>query len=241
MPMVLLMSVQTRSFLISVTHVPINALNCRLMPVRFIIYLLIILAGFVIGIVNYKKLTIPFRYLVFFLLLTFISEVSSRLIAIRLHTSAPVYHWYVLLLVVFFSLIFYHFIVNRFIRLVIVVSAVAFCGLSILNTLLYQHLSTFPSLSIVVADILIVIYSLLFFKHTVDEKIIFNRNIIFAFNISVLLYFTIQVFNWGFFNYFLKHRMKTMSDVGYVANVLFYSALAVIILQAHEKKEINAV
>lgn len=212
------------------------------MTFRFFIYLLLILIGIVAGAVNFKKLTAPFKVLVGFLLVTFTCEVLSRFFAIKIHNSSPVYHFYILLLVFLFSLIYFLQIQQKTIRIFIIITCITFLILSTLNTVFIQNIYIFPSLSIIVASMIIILYSLTFFKYLLDKKMIFNRQSVMWLNTSVLIYFTIQLFNWGFYSYLIRKNLNSriISDVAYLTNIFFYTSLAILLFAYSKNKEDNA-
>ena len=177
-----------------------------------------------------------------FLLVTFISESISRIIALKVHNSSPVYHFYVLLLVSFFSIIYFLLIPQKGVRVFILVSCFTFLILSSLNSIFLQNLQVFPSLSILIGSVIIILFSLSLFKYLVDKKMIFNKHNIIWFNTSVLIYFTIQIFSWGVYSYLIRKNLnsKTISDVAFFTNILFYSSIALLFITYQKNKEVNA-
>lgn len=214
------------------------------MTVRFIIYLSIIFSGVLIGAVRYKKLTAPFKMVVLFLFITFISELSSRIMAVKIHNSSPVYHFYVLLLVGLISIIYLLLMPEKRIRFFIIACCLFFLMLSSINSIFFQTILLFPSFSIVFASIVIIVYSLVLFKYTLDRKLVFGRQMIIWLNVSILIYFTIQLFNWAFYNYLIRRNLNSriISDVGYIANILFYSSMFLMLALGQSKtKERDAI
>ena len=207
------------------------------MTFRFGLYLAIILIGVIIGTIRFKNLIVPIQYLIIFLAATFLSESMSRYLAIKIHNSSPSYHFYVMFLMAIFSMIYFHLIIQKSIRIFIVVCCIIFLVFSFFNSLFIQTLLAFPSFSIVTADIIILIFCLLFYKHIIDKKMIFDR-ILISLNSIVLIYFTIQLFNWGFYDYLVRKNLnsKILSDIGYVTNLIFYLSVAVIIWKIPQKR-----
>ena len=61
---------------------------------RFYIYLSLILISFIVGLIKFKSLNKQFKIVACFLGYTFLSEVFSRILALKIHNSNPVYHFY---------------------------------------------------------------------------------------------------------------------------------------------------
>lgn len=92
-----------------------------------------------------------------------------------------------------------------------------------------------------VGNVIIVLFALMLFKYLLDNKIVFHRQTIMWLNACILLYFTIQLFSWGVYSYLIRKNLnsKIISDVGYFANVLFYSSLIFLLVRNLRTKERN--
>lgn len=212
------------------------------MHLRFFFYLLILLLSVIASAVSFKKLTAPFKIFGAFLFVTFISEVFSKVLAFKIHNNSPVYHFYVLLLVLFLSIFYFLQIPQKAVRTFIVITCFSFLILSSLNSIFLQPLYSFPSLSIMVASVIIILYSLTLFIYLLDKKMVFNRQSIMWLNTSILIYFTIQLFNWGFYSYLIRNNLnsKIINDVAYFTNILFYSSIALLLFTYSKNKNVNA-
>ncbi|MFT3825856.1 MAG: hypothetical protein QM731_18195 [Chitinophagaceae bacterium] len=200
-----------------------------MIAVQFIIYLVILLADCITGAVNYKALTAPFKALLVLLIITLVSESTSLYLAYTIKLSFPVYHVYVLLSFILYSIIFYLlFISNRVLRTIVVSTGIVFTLFSVSNSLFIQRLNSFPSYSILISSILLVLYALLFFGflsgRDEDKK---NWNSLIILNSAILLFFSVQIFNWGIYNYMLKKHIsaQSISRFGYIISLIYYIAL----------------
>src|SRR5688572_4639924 len=72
---------------------------------RFGIYLSIIAIGVIIALVRFRKLNKAQQYLGWLLLSTLISEIISRVLAVKIRNSSPVYHFYSPIELLFLALI----------------------------------------------------------------------------------------------------------------------------------------
>ncbi len=204
------------------------------MLLKFVIYIVLIFITVVIGVVKFKTLPPPFKALVFLLFITCVSESTSLFFAYNKKMSFPVYHFYVLISFWLYSYIFQLLFKNKKIKIIMIFITLPFTAFSIINSLIIQKLTTFPSYSILISSIIIVIYTLLFLKKDFDknDEAIGSKSEYLLFNFSVLFFFTIQVFNWGIYNYLLKTKTNTavFANFGYFSSLLFYIMLGICLL-----------
>jgi hypothetical protein len=203
---------------------------------RYSIYLSLILAGIIIGLARSKKLSPPFMILLLFLATTLASEIGSRIFAYTIRNSSPVYHFYVLLSASILSLLY--FTVLKDYRKLVFLLYFLFVSFSVINSVFFQDLMKLPSNAIIASDILYIIYCLLLYKYLLDQRSTVYRSII-SLNTIIMIYFSLQLFTWGFYNYLLKNHLnsKLISDIGYWINLAFYGSLAVLLIVVSPKQE----
>jgi hypothetical protein len=178
--------------------------------INLCVYFAILLSASIFGVVNFKKLTTPFKILTLFLLYTLISEVVARIFAIKFRNSDPVYHVFVLANYYFYAAIFFYLLKRSVIRRLVLWSAVPFTCFWLINIIFFQHPRDFPSYSLMVSCILYVIYSLILFLQMLEtptEVAIFKQNI-FWFNISALFYSVVIVAFFSISGYMVKHNIN---------------------------------
>jgi len=193
------------------------------------IYFSILLSASIMGMVNLKKLTIPFKILAFFLLYTLISELVARVFAVKFRNSSPVYHAFVLANYYFYSAIFYHLFNGQIIRKFIFWSVIPFTCFWIINIIFFQNLLNFPTHSLMVSSILYVIYSLALFLQMLEtptEVAVFKQNI-FWFNICALFYSVIIMASFSIAGYMNTHHIsnRPVSRIDDIITDLNYAVL----------------
>lgn len=206
---------------------------------RFLFYLLIITSGVVIGIVNFKKITMPFKIIIFFLLATLLSEIVSRILSYLINNSSPTYHFYVLISATVISFMYFKLIKNN--RTLIFILYVLFCFFSITNSLFIQKLTTFPTNSIVTSCILFIFYGLLFYKQIIDNGEVSLKQSIILLNVVFLVYFSSQLFNWGLYNY-LSNKILNPNIIytfSYILNLFFYISIVFLLVLEYKNHTKN--
>jgi len=113
-------------------------------------------------------------------------------------------------------------------------TAILFTIISTVNSLTYQPLNNFPSINLILNNILLVVFSLFYFKHLIDLNPFedLKKNSTFLFNTAVLVYFTIQIFIWGIMNYLMQTHQNNESLIifGVIVSILYYATIAIVTL-----------
>lgn len=194
------------------------------MSTRFIVYLVVLFTVFVIGFINFKKLSSPYRLLTIFILITFVSESVTRVFIKEYRNSCPPYHIYQVLQ--YFSITTFYLAHLKTSKTIISWSWVAFIIFSMINSSLFQEVWTVPTNAMLFANIVYVLCSLLLFKNmlqnTGEQPLL--RQGLFWYNTSTLILFTFNFFCWSFYNVLLKLQNSSfaLTDIIYVLNMQYY-------------------
>ena len=201
------------------------------MSTRFLIYLIVLLITWIMGLYNFKKLSSPYRVLTIFILVTFISELTTRIFIKEYRNSCPPYHIYQPLQYFFITTFYFHYLKKS--RAIICWSWVAFIIFSMINTSLMQDVWMVPTNAMLPSNIIYVLCSLLLFKnmlqHTEEKQLL--RQGLFWYNTSTLILYTFNFFCWSFFNFLLRTKNSTLalSDITYVLNMQYYLTTGIVI------------
>jgi hypothetical protein len=199
------------------------------MKILVAIYFGAILIDILIGVVRLKHLTTPFIVLSLLLFITFLSEsIATYLPYIHL-SNVVVYHFYVIIAFWLYSLIYFYLLKKSRVRGIILLVSILFSAFAIFNSLNYQKLNSFPSINIILFNVLLVIYSIYFLKHMIEIDP-FNslfKNSFFWFNTGVLTYFTLEIFIWGVMDYLIKNdkNIQMLLTFGVCISICFYGIL----------------
>lgn len=136
--------------------------------INFIIHVAILLGVALYGIVSLKKLTIPFKWLTTLMIITAVSEISSRFLIFSIHNSNPIYHFYMPLEYTCYFLI-YTSLKNKITERIFTRASFVLIILFIfLNSILLQTIFRFPSYGISLTHLHIFILCLLYFRELVN-------------------------------------------------------------------------
>lgn len=195
------------------------------------LYLSVLLLAAVAGIVRLRRLSMPIRIVAILLVVTLISEVLSTWLPYRQIGNAIVYHFYLIVSFWLYSLTYFFLFQRARQRFIILVVPVLYTLFALIDSLYYQGLHEFPSTNIVVYNVLLFTYSILYMKTLVDLNPFepSHKNPNFLFNIAVLSYFTLQLFVWGIMNYLLKIRKNIDPLVLFsiFTSILYYGTLGI--------------
>jgi hypothetical protein len=197
-------------------------------PYRFWIYIIFVSVSLVGGAVRYKKLSPPFRILVYVLALTLISEFSAHYAAIWFHNNIIVYHIFTPIQFSLFCLLYNQLLESKSNKQYTIWAMVVFIVFSLINSFLIQTTKTFPTYSLLLESILIVSFAYLVFyellKNPRFEYLL--RSSVFWFNSAVIIFFTTSFIFWGLFNYLIKYNrplLITLSLFLWLLNLLIYT------------------
>ncbi len=201
-----------------------------------IIYLATILVVTLTGVVKFSSLTTPVKFITILAFASFISESLSFYIAYIHGNNEPVFHFYVILSFWIYAIIYFHMLKQIRLRLIFLIISLFFTIFCAFDSLFYQKLSSFPSINIILSNVILVGFSLFYFKYLIDVNPFepLKKNSLFWFNISVLAYFSIQIFIWGILNYLMRNQnkkdMTILLSFAIYVSICYYIALGFAIL-----------
>jgi hypothetical protein len=204
------------------------------MTLRFSLYLSVILIAFIIGAVRYRRLTAPFKYLTVLVGFSFLSEVTSRILAHTIKSSMPVYHIICIIHFILFSIIYHYLLKSGAVNKIIVFMIFFFTAFAIFNTIQLQSFESFPSNSILISQAIYIIYALALFLQMLAVPIFvpLSKQSVFWLNISVLVFSSTIFFNLGLINYFHRHDINTklLDTIIYIVSLSFYGFFGIALL-----------
>jgi hypothetical protein len=212
--------------------------NKVMMTFLMYVYLSVLLIVTLIGAVRLPRLTTAIRILTAVIFITLVSESLSTYLPYRHVSNTIIYHFYVIVSFWLYSLTYFFLFIQARQRLIILVVLILYTLFALVDSLFYQKLQEFPSLNIIVYNVLLFVYSILYMKNLIDLNPFepSYKNPTFLFNIAVLSYFTIQIFIWGILNYLLKtgKDIDPLVLFSMCTGILFYGTLGIAILQGRK-------
>jgi hypothetical protein len=193
------------------------------------VYFFVLLIVTLFGVVNFKKLTTPFKLLTSLIGVTIVSE-AGILICSRLFQSAlPVYHIVAFYEYIFYSLIYYHLFKSHLIKSIILSTTFIIPAFAIVNSFFLQpYMRVFPSNLLLISNILCAIFAMLLFREMLFSPVqtkLFKRSA-FWYNTAVLFFSVAMFFVFGVINYILKYQFhsRNIANFSHIINLLFYIA-----------------
>jgi hypothetical protein len=207
-----------------------------MITLRFGIYLSILLTGAIAGFIHYRKLEPEFKIITILLLITLISESITRVLAVTIRNTSPVYHFYSPIEYIGWALAFYYLAISFTLKRLILFSIVVFVILSVLNSLFLQTWLMLNSNADLMKTLLTSTFSFFVLleqiKQSAKSRKLLNAHIIL---ILAVLWFNLQsFFFFAFHNYFLSKKVKMlyMYDIHYVSNIIYYILIVVAIVKS---------
>jgi hypothetical protein len=199
------------------------------------IILILSFATAVVGVVCYKRLTMPFKILSAYLIYSFLDNVVNQYVNAVYKNNVPVLHFETIANYIFFSLIYYYLLKNKYIKKAILVSIVLVTLFFFINALWLQpYYKVFPSNAMLINEITFVIFSLLLFKQMLlyPLQIKITKQGVFWFNTAVLFFSTTMFFNFAFINYYFLHNTQSpvLSYFWHFLDISFNILLGIAIL-----------
>jgi hypothetical protein len=186
------------------------------------------------GAIFYRKLSISHRFLYFFVITGFITELLTQYLRYftPLQNNMPLGHIYISLSFIFIAIFYLHELkgyINKKAVTGIIVSYVIF---SIVNLIFFQSYFDYPSTTGAISALILVVFSILLFSKIMKEgriKILSQSSVIWI-NTAVLIFYAGSFFFFTLFNLILKYSTHFIYISLYLFKalyVLFYLALTI--------------
>jgi len=195
------------------------------MSSRAAIYCVLLFLVSLVGIIRYRRLSLPFKILTWSVIMTFLTFLLDRYFVKKFHTNAPMEHVQDLEEYVFYAVIYYYLFKNVTIKKVTILSLVIVVVFFPINAIFFQpFLTTFPTNIDILAQTFYAIFSLLLFKEMLDYSVKMNivNQAVFWFNTAMLFYATTAFFLLGLTNYFSGSTFKENQFIFYIWWVIIY-------------------
>ena len=197
-----------------------------------------------IGVVRFRKLTMPFKLLAVYLLYAFFLDLLNIYITEKYKTNAFLIQIQTITNYILYSLIYYYLFKNESIKKLILILIIAVTVFFCINALwLEPFLSAFPSNVNIATQIIYVILSLLLFKQMLlyPNQINIIRQSIFWYNSAILFFATTMFLNLGLMNYYSVHHYKYSIIIyfWYTINIISNFLLGIAVLT--DRKNISSI
>ncbi len=176
------------------------------------------------------------------MILTFINETISIILAYQIHNNAPAYHIYQPIQYFLISLVFYKLLgENKFYKLYFYISLILFISFWIINLCFLQTLYTFPSNSFLLCAVFLLPQILLLFVRMLNrpENTPLKLQPIFWFSTGNLVFQSTTFLIWGFQNILFENgsRMPIFISISLLAINFFYYGFLLMTLYAEKESQ----
>ncbi|MBV8389748.1 MAG: hypothetical protein JO080_08115 [Mucilaginibacter sp.] len=199
----------------------------------------------ILGMVRFKKLTMPFKILIVWLAIDFLLDASNSWIISKYKNNARLSNVLCIGEYIFYVVIYYYLFRSKIIRRFILVSIGLFLVFFFINALFLQPFtSVFPTNAIMTAEILYVLLAILLFKQMLQYPLQVNimKQSVFWFNTAILFFSTTMFLNLSLMNYYRKYHPENISLIvifWYSIDIIFNILLGIGILN-NKKEELTA-
>ncbi|MFW6371758.1 MAG: hypothetical protein ACOC10_11210 [Bacteroidota bacterium] len=198
----------------------------------------------IVGAVFYRKLNISHRYLYFFILIGFFTELITKYLRYftEVKNNMPVGHMYISLSFIFIAIFYLHELKGYLNQKVIAFIIILFGLFSILNILFLQSYYDYPSVAGATSALILVLFSILLFSKIMNEGKIkhLSQSSLIWINTAVLIYYSGNFFFYILFNLILNHSIEFINktlNFFKILYVIFYFLLAMGLWKAGTRKQ----
>lgn len=211
------------------------------MTLRFIIYLLLILAGIITGLYYYKRIGTAYKLLTQMLILIFVSELAGRLFLGQLKTTYPFYHVLQVFQILYYGGIFYFLLRPTKFKNLIIITTLVLAIITVCISIFYQSVFTFPSIGSQILNLYVVLLSLGLFNKMIKNPIAIPilRQSSFWFASGSLFFHAITFLVFGYFKLFQESSFNTpvwVYELIRIANYILYASYFLCLVFAKNTK-----
>jgi hypothetical protein len=188
-----------------------------------------------IGLFRFKKLTMPFKLLVIWLIIDLSLDSCSKLCIAVYKNNALESHVESMLEYSAYAIIYYYLFVSPGIKKVIIYSIPIIIILSIIDGCFFQGFTkSFPTYPIMTEEILYVVFAILLFKQMLQYPVQVNitKQSVFWFNTGMVFFSSTMFVNFSLMNYYTGFSRESLSvilffwySIDIVFNILFIIAI----------------
>jgi hypothetical protein len=196
----------------------------------------------IMGVIRFKKMTMPFKLLAIWLVIDVILDtVGNRLCIAIYKNNALLTNTETIGEFVFFAGAYYFLLRKSWAKKLVLGSIIALSVFFVINGLVLQPFTkVFPTFVIMPAEILYVIFGILLFKQMLQYPIQINimKQSIFWFNTAILFFSTTMFSIFSLFNYYAQHvsreGMAVVLYFWYGADIIFSVLICIAILNENK-------
>lgn len=207
------------------------------------IYIIILTIVLVVGLIRFRKLSVPFKIVTFSVAVTLLMEIGGELLAINHKNNSSLSHIESIANYILYSFTFLYLLKNKTLKKVILVLILLVTAFFIINAIFIQPFDQiFPTNVYLVSNVLFVILALLLFKQMLEHPLNISviKQSIFWFNTAILIFSTTMFLNLELIKYYAEHHWgKDSLYYFWACSVYTFSILIGVSLLVDNKKPIR--
>jgi hypothetical protein len=196
-----------------------------------------------IGIIRYKRLSLPLKLLTWSTIAIFIKNIAAIIVSAKYKTNAPVLHIEALTEYLFYAWIYYYLFTNTTLKKAVIVSMIVITVFEIFNAIYLQPFnSVFPTYIYLPTLALLAVLSLLLFRQMLfyPVKTPILKQGVFWYNTAIIFYSTTMFLTTGFSNIQLSSGMTKLIVYFWYAILYIFTILIGVALSIDKNNKSNA-
>lgn len=204
----------------------------------------IIFFPFIVGLIQYNRLTKSHRFLFWFIAVGTLSELTNKTIKnlFVIKNNMPLGHLYISISFIFLALFYLHELkglINKKIIIAIIILYELFC---LQNVILFQSHLSYPSIPGAISALLLITFAIFLFANILRESKIrvLSASSLIWINSAVLLYYSGNFFFYTLYNFILSYSNEFLFrtlDFFRILNAIFYILIAIGLWKAGREKQ----
>ncbi len=200
----------------------------------------------VLGVIRFKKLTMPIQLLVVWLLINFLldTDVLNHWVISMYKNNAPLSHVESIIEYPFYVMVYYYLFKSTRLKKYVLISIPLIVVFGIANALFFQPFAkVFPTYLIQATEILYVLFAVLLYKqmlqHTLPVSIL--KQSVFWFNTAMLFFSATMFLNLSLMNYYMHHPKfyPIILVFWYAIDIIFSLLLGIALITDKRESYIN--
>jgi len=185
------------------------------------IYWGILFIALLIGLLNMKRLTTPFKLLTLLIFVTLFTELVADYMAVHYRNNIIVYHIYTPIHAILLGAIYLSLLHRKTNRAFVWIATIISVSFAIANSLFIQGLKATPYYDLIVISIFYVCFAFISnFEMIRSKHLKLFNNAVFWLNSGTLLFFSINFILWSLWDYLGRIKSPVRADLLLILNIL---------------------
>lgn len=199
---------------------------------------------FVVGLIQYNKLTRSHRFLYWFIVVGTLTELANKTLKelFVIKNNMPLGHLYISISFIFLALFYLHELKSFVDKKIIVATIIIYELFCLHNVIFFQSHLAFPSIPGAISSLLLITFAIFLFANIMREgkiQVLTDSSLIWI-NSAVILYYSGNFFYYTLFNLILNYSREFLDRTFIffaILNSIFYIFIAIGLWKAGQQKQ----